>query len=242
MKVVNGIGTKMKQIVNLNVMLGIIGIPINIMIAASLANAVSAAANADWDQGIYNTKIFALFTVVALLVTIFKKTAVATLASRAKQTCRQELYQRFFSGNLSAYKTEPGSFTTLFRRDLQQVCAYYTDTLPHFIVSVVGFVAYMIYVCVVLKGAMFAIGIILLGALSLLQPIILEKFLIKNFIAADKAEGELSQHLVAGREGFVTLKLYKLYEIKVSSEVEQSVVFTSFRILVKWMYTFVKAQ
>jgi len=212
LKVLNGIGTRMNQIVNLNVLLGIIGIPINIMIAVSLANAVSAAASADWDQGIYNTGVFALFTAAGLFITIFKKTVVARLTSKAKQNYRQELYQRFFSGNLSTYKSEPGIFTTLFRRDLPQVCAYYTDTLPHFIVSAVGFLAYMIYVCVVLRGTLFAIGMILLGAFSLLQPIILEKFLIKNFIAADKAEGELSQHLVAGREGFVALKLYKLHE------------------------------
>ena len=89
LKVLNGIGTRMNQIVNLNVLLGIIGIPINIMIAVSLANAVSAAASADWDQGIYNTGVFALFTAAGLFITIFKKTVVARLTSKAKQNYRQ---------------------------------------------------------------------------------------------------------------------------------------------------------
>ena len=55
MKVLNGIGTRMNQIVNLNVLLGIIGIPINIMIAASLANAVSAAAIVAWNLGMLDS-------------------------------------------------------------------------------------------------------------------------------------------------------------------------------------------
>lgn len=208
----NSINKKMQQVVNLNVLLGIITIPVNIVIASSLASAVSAMAREDWQLGIYNTKLFVVFSVVWLLIMIFKKTAITRLASKAKQAFRQSLYDRFFCGNLSTYKTEPGSFTTIFRRDLQQVCSYYTDTLPGFIVAAVGFFFYMVYVCIVLKGTLFAICMIGLGCLSLLQPIILEKFLIKNFIAADKAEAELTQHIVAGREGFVTLKLYKLHE------------------------------
>ena len=208
----NSINKKMQQVVILNVLLGIITIPVNIVIASSLANAVSAMAKEDWNLSIHNTKLFVVFTVAGLLITIFKKTAITRLSSMAKQAYRQSLYDRFFCGNLSTYKTEPGSFTTIFRRDLQQVCSYYTDTLPGFIVAAIGLFSYMVYMCIVLKGTLFAICMLGLGCLSLLQPIILEKFLIKNFIAADKAEAELTQHIVAGREGFVTLKLYKLHE------------------------------
>lgn len=202
----------MKRLSSLNVLIGLISVPVNIVIASSLASAVAAMSRADWALGVYNSKLFIMFTVVGLLIAIFKKATMARLTSKAKQVYRQELYWKFFQNKHSTHLTEPSGYTTLFRRDLQQVCLYYTDTLPNFIVAIVGFVTYTLYVCIVLKGSLFVICMIILGCLNLLQPIILEKFLIKNFIAADKAESELSQHLIAGREGFVTLKMYKLHE------------------------------
>lgn len=203
---------QMTQVAFLNVLVGILTIPTNIVIASSLAQAVSALASSNRESWLLYTTVFSIFTVVRLLLTIFTKTYITRLRNNAAQSYKQSLYLRFMRGTSSLHQSEPTRFTTLFRRDAQQVSTYYAETLPNFMVSGIGFVSYTLYICLALEGVWFAVCMVVFGLLSLLQPIILEKFLVRNFIEADQAEAVMAQHLTSGLEGYATLKMLKLHE------------------------------
>lgn len=207
-----GTNKQMTQVAFWNVLVGIMTIPINISIASSLAQAVSAVTSSNRESCLLYATLFSIFTVVRLLLTLFTKTYIARLRNKSAQSYKQSLYRRFMRGTSTLHQSEPTRFTTLFRRDAQQINTYYAEILPNFIVSGIGFVSYTLYICLALEGVWFAVCMVVFGLLSLLQPIILEKFLIKNFIEADQAEAVMAQHLTSGLEGYVTLKVLKLHE------------------------------
>lgn len=203
---------QMKLVTFWNLFLGVVNIPLNIIVTSSLANAVSSIANNNYVLCIQHTITFTFFSLVLLLFSIFKKSYILKLTSKAKQAYRQSLYSRFMQGTLFLHKSEPNTYSTIFRRDSEQISTFYAEILPAFVTAVIGFFVYSFYVCFFLNSGVFLICIVILGLLNLLQPIILEKFLIKNFIAADCAESNLAQHLTSGREGFSTLKLLNLHK------------------------------
>lgn len=203
---------KMNQIALWNIILGVVDVPVNIVVASSLASAMAAVVAGSRDLCLHHMAVFIGFTFLKLMFSVFKKTYIALLSNRAEQDYRQSLYQRFMLENSSLHKTEPASYTTVFRRDAQQVFSYYSEILPSFGSSVISLIAYMLYICFALDGLLFAACMMAFGLLSLLQPIILEKFLFKNFIAADQAESTLTQHLVTGQEGFAAMKLFHLHK------------------------------
>lgn len=201
----------MKWVAFWNALVGVARIPLNIAIAAALARAVASVADADLNACLFYAGGFLLFTILRLLLDGFEKTHLARLRNRAEQAYRQALYGRFMRGTSSLHLPEPNSFTTLFRRDAKEITTYYAVTLPAFLVAGIGFVSYALYICIALDGAFFALCMLGLGLLSLLQPIILEKFLIKNFIEADKAEAVMAEHVTSGLDGYATLKLLGLH-------------------------------
>ena len=203
---------RLKQVALWNIILGVADVPANIAAASSLSAAISAISSGSRNLCLHYTALFAGSAFLKLILLIFRKTYIALLSNKAEQGYRQSLYQRFMQEGSSLHKTEPASYTTVFRRDAQQVSSYYSEILPAFGTSLISLAAYMLYICIVLNGFFFAVCMVALGLLSLLQPIILEKFLFKNFIAADQAESTLTQHLVTGQEGFAAMKLFHLHE------------------------------
>ena len=201
----------LKRVAGWNFLLNALGIPISIAAASALSDAVSAVAEKQADSAASCIAQFAGFTILQLILTVVKKTIVARKNCQAEQTYRQSLYQRFMGGKLPLYKEEPAAYATVFRRDMKQITEYYTSVLPGFVTAAAGYICYLLYVCLALDGWLFAVCMTAFGLLSLLQPIILEKFLIRNFIAADQAESELTQQLIAGKEGFAAMKLLDLH-------------------------------
>lgn len=202
----------MTQVAFWNVLVGIMTIPINILIASSLAQAVSAVASSNRESCLLHATLFSIFTIVRLLLTIFSKTYIARLRNKSAQSYKRSLYLRFMRGTSTLHQSAPTHLTTVFRRDAQQINMYYAEILPSIIVSGVGFISYTLYICLALNGIWFAVCMIVFGLLSLLQPIILQKFLMKNFIEADQAEAVMAQHLTSGLEGYMTLKMLRLHE------------------------------
>gem|GEM_PF-1090076 len=194
-----------------NFFIGLLTVPVNLLVAAQLAASVAAVANADWQSCLFHACLFALFTVFRLLLLTVSKTKIERLRVAAEQSYRQFLYQRFMGGISPLHQTKPTTFTTLFRRDAQQITAYYAEILPAILISAIGLLAYASYISLALNGIAFMACMLAFGMLSLLQPIILEKFLVKNFIEADRVEAILSQHITSGFEGYATLKLLNLH-------------------------------
>lgn len=164
----------LNRVAGWNFLLNVLEIPLGIAAASALSNAVSAVAEKQTDMAASCVAQFTWVTILQLVLTIVKKTAVAGRIWRAEQVYRQSLYRQFMSGNKSLYKEEPAAYATIFRRDMKQITEFYTSVLPAFITAAAGYLCYMLYIGLVLDGWIFAVCMTVLGLLSLLQPIILE--------------------------------------------------------------------
>ena len=75
-------------------LLGVVSIPINLRIASSLANAVSAMADGTYQGCFHYVMVFGAFTILRLTILVIKKSSIARLTGTASQAFRQSLYKK----------------------------------------------------------------------------------------------------------------------------------------------------
>ena len=195
-----------------NALIGMAMIPLGIGTAAFTADALTAVQAGDWSACLRAVLLMAVCTLATLALAALKKAYVERRFRDAEQGYRQALYRRFIDNPAPNSALSASRYQTIFRRDAREVAAYYANVLPEVITAAVGYLAYTVYVCAALNGGLFALVMTLLSAASLLPPVILEKFLMKNFIAGDQAESDLAGELVAGCENYAVMKLYNLHD------------------------------
>ena len=195
-----------------NDLIGMAMIPLGIGTAAFTADALTEVQAGDWSACLRAVLLMAVCTLATLALAALKKAYVERRFRDAEQGYRQALYRRFIDNPAPNSALNASRYQTIFRRDAREVAAYYANVLPEVITAAVGYLAYTVYMCAALNGGLFALVMTLLSAASLLPPAILEKFLMKNFIAGDQAESDLAGELVAGCENYAAMKLYNLHD------------------------------
>lgn len=155
----------------------------------------------------------------ALLVFILLKTiygsvtgmAQSKLSKRTLQSCRMGLYDVFLSCPLSSlYSSKNGDNIEKFTTDFNTVADKHISLLPNFYINICTAI---IYAIIIGKNSVIVLSlIIVISCLQVIPPMVVKKFMQTNYSKCDEIEAQISDLVVEGYHGFLTIKLYNLYD------------------------------
>ncbi len=189
--------------------LSLANIPINLLAADWMSGIVTSAT-----EGRTKTVVMAGLELLALLVgfRLFETLSSIYLErakSKALQRCRMELYGKFLEGSLSdLYSSDSGQSKERLNDDFNAVTEKIISIVPGLGTGLITAAAYFLFIARL--NLLLAVALTILSLLQILPPMIVKKYLERNYTDTRNIEAVLTNFILEAHHGFPVLKLYKL--------------------------------
>lgn len=97
-------------------------------------------------------------------------------------------------------------------KDIPECIVFFTEKIPLAVQAVTGTVVYAVYLAGRPGGLCVLLLLLVISVFQFLPPVIAEKYLVKNYIAAGQAEETVRQEIISGLAGMFTIKMYHLHD------------------------------
>lgn len=129
--------------------------------------------------------------------------------SRSLHKCKIELYHRFLSSPLSIlYSSDSGQSKEKLNDDFNTVTSKNISVYPGFFVGIITVLVYFIFIAC--DSFITAMALIVISVLQIIPPLIIKKFLERNYNDTRDIEAKLTDFTLEAHYGFATIKLYQL--------------------------------
>ena len=193
-------------------LLGTVGIPVNLAVAALMARVVQSALSGDTSavlaDGVWLAALLIGYRSVETLLRIRQERR----RSKALHNCKLELYDRFLSRPLPwLCACGSGEIKERLNDDFTNATDKLLSLYPSVIVGALTGVSYLLFV------SRFSLAVsavmVLLSILQGVPKLVLKARFERNYSETRDAEARLTDYLLEARHGFITLKLYDLKEL-----------------------------
>lgn len=200
---------RLKRISGISLLVKLYPIGFDFAVSMLVAAAVEQALN-----GAVNRVAYLGLITIALLV--FAKATNTIICVRfqkyvteIKHSCKMALYREYMSNPLYIlYETEHGDTLEKISNDFDTFTSQYTEKYPAMLAALIGAVVYFGFIC--FQDWLIALTLLLISLLQIMPPLIVRKFLQVNYDNCRNIEAKLTDWIVGGYEGLLTIKLYQL--------------------------------
>ena len=162
------------------------------------------------------TSRVAVYTAVILLVRLavfaFNSSTSIALGKKESQrthNCKMAFYRFFFDKPLKdLFTLQLGETKEKINDDFSTVTQKYASVYPRFITVSLSVIAYLIYL--IILNTRVALILLLISVLQIIPPIIIKRFLQINYDNCRNIEATITDFIVEGYRGFLTIKLFAL--------------------------------
>ena len=211
MKIETYIKEELRKVSWMAWLIGLIPVPVGIVNASLLSRLVSLAVEGNVkDVLITGAEIIGLVFAARLVLCILK-IKFKEGASEKTQNCKKEVYLKSLNASLlELYRRKEGDTKERLNDDFQMVIDKHLKLYPDFGAGLVTAFAYLIFL---IHGSPF-LGVVLVGIamIQLLPPLVIKKFLQQSYDDTRDIEGEITDHIMEGVDGFAMIKVYGLQE------------------------------
>lgn len=189
--------------------LKLVPIPVGIITAKLMADTVSFATSGDVSNVIV-TAVYLLAVLVGLRIfTIVTSIAYEKSASQSLHQCKMILYEKLLSSPLHVlYSYGHGETIEKLNDDFETVTGINLSLYPNFGTGIVTAGVYFIFLAI--QSPMIALSLLCISLLQIIPPVIVKKYMKKNYERTREIEAKLTDYIVAGYQGLATIKLYNL--------------------------------
>lgn len=193
----------------INSLKGIIQIPFILITSELISKIVYHAGNGSIDK-VKNKSTTLIIFIVSYEIFIFISNIFSQReVEKTSQSFRENVYSCFLNNSFNEDKST-GEVIVNFTKDVGEVIKLYAKIYSSCIVNCITTVAYLLFMGVSHIG--LAALILIIGFIQIVPPIIVKKFMVKNYDATMDIEGRITDYIAQGYKGTATIKLFNLYE------------------------------
>lgn len=194
-------------VIILQIILGLILIPFNLILSNYLTEIFSELSNIQ--LGIFIKTIFflLLFTIIFNIVEMVLSYFIDKLITKKTYICKEYIYGRTLEKTLSElYYLKKGEFIENINDDLQMIIDTISKNIPSVIVNVVVFVTF----CTILacENTLIMFIVILCSLIQVLPGLFVKKSTEYNYEDMRKVEAEMTEMLIEGYRGFSVIRIF----------------------------------
>ena len=184
-------------------------VPAGILTASLSAGAVTAAADGNVRSVLINGGLLLAVVTLMKAAQIITETAYRKSEAKRLHECKMLLYERFLSSPLPVlYASQTGDAKEKLTDDFGNVTGRRLTLLPGLFASLITAAAYS---AVIAMGSVFiALSLLVISLAQFIPPIIVKRYLEKNYRDCRETEAAITDHTVAGLRGFAELKIFDL--------------------------------
>lgn len=194
----------------INSLKGLIEIPFALIVSEFISKIVFYAS----DGNVGNVKgksIKLIIFIISYQVLIFIINMLSQReVEKAGQRVRENVYSCFLNNSFKGNKST-GEIIVNFTKDVDEVIKLYSKTYSNCIVNITTTAAYLLFIGVNHIG--LSVIVLVISLIQAIPPIIVKKFMVKNYNATMDIEGKITDYIVEGYRGAATIKLFNLYEV-----------------------------
>lgn len=184
-------------------------IPYEVINAKLLSNIINEAINGNIHQVLKYSLIILLFTVVFKLVLTGLSLLKSMTDMRSFQRCKMILYHHILKSPLDLlFSCTNGSMLENVTDDLDTVTSAQRYVYPTFFTAIITSAVYLTVIG--MQSFIIMLALLIISFLQIIPPIIIRKFMQKNYDANREAETKITDFTVAGYEGMAIIKMFSL--------------------------------
>lgn len=193
----------------INSLIGLMEVPFTLIISEFISKIIFYAGDGNIDN-VKNKSLKLIIFIISYQVLIF---IINMLSQReiekASQKFRERVYSCFLNNSFNASKST-GEIIVNFTKDVDEVIRLYSKSYSSCLVNCITTVCYLLFIGLNHMG--LSIVVLLISLIQAIPPIIVKKFMVKNYDATMDIEGQITDYIVEGYRGVATIKLFNLYE------------------------------
>ena len=197
-----------KNCMFVEIVLILLGTGCTLFLAQYLAAFLSAVSDTSTQSGRNIILGICLILVLQLLFAFLKNRYWKGWRARVTNKFECDIYGKYLESQSKL--ANESVLSVVCDKDISEVEKFYTETLPYAIQAIAGVILYALFFLSKTDGAAFFTILIVLGLFQFVPPIIVQKYLIQNYIRAGQEEANVRQHILAGLEGITTIKMLNL--------------------------------
>ena len=181
----------------------------DLIFAMMLSKLVLDAVEGQVKKVIFIGSIIVGFTAVIKSIMIIVQIKSEKYIFNTEHICKMNLYHKLLSNPLSVlYSMQEGNTIEILRDDFNTIISQYISVYPQLGVGVMTVIVYAVYLA--LKSPIIAITLCIIAILQIIPPIVVKKYMQVNYDNNRKIEAEITDYIIEGYRGFLTIKLYGL--------------------------------
>lgn len=182
---------------------------INILFPILLSKLITKATTGNVKEVLFFSILIFFIKLVELSIFCASDIALKNKFQKSKHNCKLEFYKYFFDKPLcKLFSLQIGDSKEKLNDDFDTIIRKYSATYPKTITSLVGAIAYFLYVLYLSKW--IALIFFAISILQVIPPLLVRKYLQVNYDDCRNIEAEITDFVVGGYRAFLVIKLYKL--------------------------------
>lgn len=205
----HGIFFELRKVSLISWMLKLIPVIIRLLTSALIAEIVSYAVKEDIENTLVNGVILLGVEACLFLFSLISETKYQKISSQELHKCKMQLYYKFLSNPLSMLNIQKhGDSIERLNDDFNTLTSRYLVLYPEVMVNVAIVIIYSVYLA--RRSSLIAFCFWCASVLQVIPPFIVRKYMQVNYDNCREIEARISDYILEGFQGFVTIKMYHL--------------------------------
>lgn len=184
-------------------------IPFQIALAYILSKIIMYALKGDIQSVSIYSIILILLVAFKCLISCFLGIFTQKKEIIALHKCKISLYNNYFNNSLSKlFSSQYGDTVEILTNDFNSVTEKWVSLMPNLISGLVMSISYLFFLG--MKSPIIAISLFLISLLQIIPPIVVKKYMQRNYLDCRDIESDISNLIVEGIQGISTMKMYSL--------------------------------
>lgn len=184
-------------------------IPFELYIANSIASLTNKALILKLNEVFCDSIRILIFTILFYTINSALNYFYRNKKSKQIHLCKMEFYRHYMNQSISTlYKLENGESIEKINDDFKTIVNKYIDTYPKVFINTFKFIIYLSLL--IFKSSYIGIALLVISSLQIIPPFIIKRFMQQNYINCRSIEAKITNYVIAGYEGFNTIKLFFL--------------------------------
>lgn len=191
---------------------GFFRIPVNIIISNMISNIISCAIHDSIGDIVGNVFFTFIIIFIQWALLLYLENKRKENLSFANNKCKITIFNHIFTSSFSdIYKIKYGDLNENLRKDLTHVFKLYVEYIPSLIINIVTVISYLVYIGI--GDIRLSLIILIFAAIQIISPIVVSKFMTKNYADARHAEASILNHIISIYDGLMEFKIYNIENI-----------------------------
>lgn len=185
----------------------LLGVPYGLISAFLLADIIQFAIQGELQQLFLQCVGLVILALLFHTVDYLIGVRMQIRSEVVKHGFKESLLTGYFTQDIhSLSATNKGELIEHLHNDVNEIMKYFTQSLPVWITGLVTALAYMGYFAYV--NIWVCLLMIFISMLHVIPPVLIKKYMQKNYLDAREIEARLTNHVLSGYRGFQTLQVY----------------------------------